>query len=91
MRTTVTLEHDVHRALRDEARQTGRSFKSVLNDFVRRGLAADARPAPRARFRVEAERGGLLPGIDPLKLNQLGDELQDEERIAQMRRDGMGE
>ncbi len=42
---------------------------------------------PRPRFRVRATRGGLRPGVDPLKLNRLNDELQDEELVAQMRRD----
>ena len=37
-----------------------------------RGMNAD----PRKRYVVEAHPGGFLPGIDPLKLNQLLDELE---------------
>jgi hypothetical protein len=76
MRTTVTLEADVARSLKDEAHRSNRSFKAVLNDAVRRGLTP-ARPGPKRRYRVKTHAARLAAGVDPLRLNQLADELED--------------
>ena len=77
MRTTLTIDDDVATALRDRARTTGQSFKAVVNDVMRNGLTVGEKPlAGRRRFQVVSARPGFLPGIDPLKLNQLVDELE---------------
>lgn len=77
MRTTVTRDADVARQLREEARRSGRSFKEVVNDALKRGLAAGAAPAPRpGRFRVRPKACGFQPGIDLRRLNQLVDEME---------------
>ena len=39
MRTTVTLDPDVDRMLKEEMRRSGTSFRETLNRAVRRGLA----------------------------------------------------
>lgn len=39
MRTTLTLDDDLFMALNERARATGRSFKEVVNEVLRRGLA----------------------------------------------------
>lgn len=77
VRTTLTIDDDLGQALREQARQSGRSFKGVVNDTLRRGLSAGEKPpAKRKPFRVRARRLGWAPGVDPLKLNQLVDELE---------------
>ena len=38
MRTTLTLDDDLFMALNERARSTGRTFKEVVNDALRRGL-----------------------------------------------------
>lgn len=38
MRTTLTLDDDLFMALNQRARATGRSFKEVVNEALRRGL-----------------------------------------------------
>lgn len=38
MRTTLTLDDDVFMALHERSRDSGRSFKEVVNDALRRGL-----------------------------------------------------
>lgn len=46
MRTTLTLDDDLAVALHERVRLTGRSFKDVVNEVVRQGLApAASRPA----------------------------------------------
>ena len=39
MRTTLTLDPDVHALLQDKAHRTGKPFKTTLNDAVRAGLS----------------------------------------------------
>jgi hypothetical protein len=75
-RTTVTLDSDVDRLLRDAMQKRRLNFKEALNQSLRRGLTEllgepDARP-----FVVDARPMGLRPGIDPARLNQLHDELE---------------
>ena len=43
MRTTLTLDDDLFMALHERARATGRSFKDVVNEVVRTGLAPKSR------------------------------------------------
>ena len=76
MRTTLTLDPDVAERLASEARRTGKSFKSLVNDAIRLGLGLTGRQPRAARFRVEPHALGLKPGIDPDRLNQLVDELE---------------
>ena len=75
MRTTLTLDDDLADALRQRAKLLDLPFKQVVNETLRRGLAPEARE-DRPVFRVRPLRGGFRPGIDPLKLNQLNDELE---------------
>ena len=75
-RTTVTLQADVARSLKNEARRSNRSFKAVLNDAIRRGLNLVS-PGPKPRYRVKPHKTQLALGVDPLEFNQLADELED--------------
>lgn len=78
MRTTITLEPDVAKLVEDAMHRERRSFKAVLNDALRRGLAP-GRPTPADKpFKVVPHRAELLPGWDPAGFNRLADELEDE-------------
>jgi hypothetical protein len=81
MRTTLTLEPDLAKKLKDLAHRRGQSFKQTLNEVVRRGLAAQEARPKKARYVVTPHRGGFRPGIDPRKLNQLADELEVEDFV----------
>ncbi len=77
MQTTLTLEPDVERMLRDRVKGGVPSLEQVINDALRRGLQANASNPERRPFQVEAwDLGGLRPGLDPIKLNQLVDEVE---------------
>jgi hypothetical protein len=77
MRTTLTLDDDLARELKERARRSGSSFKEVVNDAVRRGLSLGEKPPSKPEpFVVEPHEGGFRAGVDPLKLNQLLDELE---------------
>jgi len=76
MRTTVTLDRDAERLLRDAMHSRRKSFKATLNDAVRSALGAKTSPVKRPRFLVKARPLGLRPGIDPAGLNKLADDLE---------------
>jgi len=71
MRTTVTLDDDVERLLKDAIHRNRKSFKETLNSAIRRGLAADSVSAEP--FKVEAQAMDLKAGIDPLALSKESD------------------
>jgi len=80
MRTTLTIDDDLAGILQKRAAQPGQSFKQVVNDLLRSGLAANGEVAlQRPRVTVVGKPLGLRPGYDPDKLNQLVDELESEE------------
>ena len=83
MRTTLTIDDDIAKVLKERSRQSGDSFKVVTNEVLRQGLTSGAKPVPASeRFRVRAAARGFRPGIDPLKLNQLADELETERFVT---------
>ena len=79
MRTTLTLDDDIADSLRELAKLLDKPFKQVVNDALRRGLAPSIGEAPAPEYRVVPNRSGLTPGVDPMKLNQLNDQLQAED------------
>ena len=78
MRTTLTLEADVAERVRREQRRTGRPFKAVINEALRAGLGLRDKGAGRLPpYTVQPHScGAFRPGIDPLRLNQLYDEIE---------------
>ena len=78
VRTTLTLDDDLAEQLNKAARRSGRRFKDVVNDTLRRGLAMGAHPpsSDRDPFVVRPQASGFRAGIDPLRLNQLSDQME---------------
>ncbi len=88
MRTTVTLEKDVERMLRDAMHRSRKSFKQTLNDAVRAGLGGKTLKTKARRFVVEARSMGLRAGIDPAGFNRLADDLDVEAFMEKQARTG---
>jgi hypothetical protein len=82
MRTTVTLDPDVAAKLKQTARERGVSFKAVLNDAVRAGLAAG--PHPGKRFRMQTAPLGVRPGVNLDKALTLAGEMEDAETMRKL-------
>lgn len=78
MRTTITLEEDVAARLVALQRQTGQSFKDVINHTLRLGLEkhASKKPPPRKRFKVTARRLGVRPGLDYANIGALLEQIE---------------
>lgn len=83
MRTTVTLDPDVAAKLKDLAHRRQASFKETLNDVLRRGFSVPGSGKPAGKFVVKPHTGGFRPGIDPDKLNQLLDDLEADDFVAE--------
>ena len=86
MRTTLTIDDAIAKALKDLAHRSNRPFKEVVNEILRAGLSA--RRAPKAkRYRVKpVALGGVAPGIDLDKALALADALEDREIAAKIER-----
>lgn len=83
MRTTITLDPDVERLVKEAMHRRRVSFKQVINDALRVGLSpVTGAREPRAPYRVKPHKARLLPGIDRRGFNKLVDELEDQALIA---------
>ncbi len=80
MRTTLTIDDGIARELKARAHRTGQSFKSVVNDTLRRGLREDSIGEKTPIYRIKAESMGKpAPGVDLVKALALADGIEDEE------------
>jgi len=74
MRTTLTLDDDVAAKLRAEARRSGRPFREVVNEAIRRGLMNRRATPPAGPFKVMCrDLGRLRPGYN---LDNISDLLE---------------
>ncbi|MCS7055072.1 MAG: ribbon-helix-helix protein, CopG family [Thermoflexales bacterium] len=76
MRTTITLDDDVAARLIELQRQTGRSFKAIVNETLRLGLEQRARRQPRPRFKVVARPLGIRPGLNYANVGELIEQIE---------------
>ncbi|MDO8794535.1 MAG: CopG family transcriptional regulator [Vicinamibacterales bacterium] len=76
MRTTVTLDQDVERLLKEAMHRSRRSFKETLNHALRAALGRVPPQSDRPAFVLTARPLGLRAGIDPTSFNKLADELE---------------
>jgi len=91
MRTTIVFDSDVENSIRDLAKETGKSLRDVVNGLIRQAIKQRrekiSEPKP---FVVKSFPMGLSPGIDPLKFNQLADELDVEESPLRLKMEVKG-
>ena len=88
MRTTVTLDKDVERMLREKMHRARASFKKTLNDTLRTGLVAKSDRSKPSRFTLKARPMNARAGIDPAGFNKLADELEADAALEKMKRTG---
>lgn len=80
-RTTVTLDDDTERMIRERMRKRGVSFKQALNDSIRDGNTGQRPGVPATRARSMG-----APRVDLTKALQLAAEFEDAEQIAKLQR-----
>jgi hypothetical protein len=78
MRTTVTLDPDVERLIREAMKERAVSFKQALNDAARIGLSRKG-PVRARRFTQKAFRMGDGQEFRWDKALALADAIEDEE------------
>lgn len=74
VRTTLTLDDDVARLVREAVQRDRRSMKDVVNDALRRALKQTGQ---QPRYRMDVHHSALQPGLDLGRLNQLADDLDE--------------
>lgn len=80
MRTTLTLDEDIAARLQAESRRTGRPFKTVVNEYLRAGLARQQAAQAIRPFRVEpVHLGPPIPGRSYDRISTLLEETEGEE------------
>jgi hypothetical protein len=80
MRTTLSLDDDVAAKLKSEVKRSGRSFKEVVNEYLRLGFHAKKNHQDKKPFRVKTrDLGELRPG---LSLDNIGELLEQIEGSA---------
>lgn len=79
MRTTLTLDPDVHALLKKATHRSKRPFKQVLNDAVRAGLAAQPRHGDRF---VQPVFSMGRPRVDLTKALALAADFEDQQKLA---------
>ncbi|HJN50693.1 MAG: hypothetical protein QGI68_11325 [Pseudomonadales bacterium] len=84
MRTTLTLDDAVDRKLKKIAKQTGKTYKQVVNETLQRGLAKSTRPRRRYKLKTSS-LGEPDPSYDLTKSLQLADQLEDDEIVRKLK------
>ncbi len=79
MRTTLTIDDDLVRALREKAHRTGKPFKMVVNKAIRAGLEQMDKPRQIKPYKCKAYSLGYPPGADLDRALNLADHLESEE------------
>ncbi len=78
MRTTLTIDNDIAAQIEERRRRHGHSLKQVVNTLLREGLQSQQKTPKARKYRTKTYKLGMRPGFDPVKLNQLVDELETE-------------
>jgi hypothetical protein len=79
MRTTLTLDDRLAKALKALAHRTGKPFKQVVNETLQKGLVAEEIRKARPYHLKPVSLGGPLPGINIDKALRLSAALEDDE------------
>jgi hypothetical protein len=85
MRTTLTIDDHLARALKELGHRSGKSFKQVVNETLGAGLGATG-ASRRKPYRMKpVSLGGVVPGVNVDKALALAAAIEDQELAAKMR------
>ena len=84
MRTTISVDDHLLDGAKLRARERGQTLGQLIEDALRRELAAPATAAP-PEIPVVRGRGGLAPGIDPTSNRSLWEALDAGKDVSQLR------
>lgn len=83
MRTSVHITDSLLAEAKRKAAAEGRTLTSLIEEGLRIVVTAPSIEQKRTvrRPRISKARGGLLPGVDPIKLSSDADDLEEIERL----------
>lgn len=67
----MTLDDRLAAKLKCEAQRSGRSFKQVINETLRRGLTIREERGKQPPYRVRARAMGVRPGLNYDRISEL--------------------
>jgi plasmid stability protein len=70
-RTTLTIDEQLFRALKNRSAEEGRTLQAVTNDLLRQALAPG--PSKPYKLHLQGWRAAELPGVDLLDRDTLFD------------------
>lgn len=79
MRTTLTLDDDVVKTIKEEMRSgSGKSFKEAVNELIRLGRYSKQEHSARERklFKVNAKNLGVYPHLNYDDISALLEEIE---------------
>jgi hypothetical protein len=79
MRTTITIEDDLLRELRQKAHETGSPFKEVVNKALRAGLKSTGKKNASKPYKCKSFSLGYPPKADINRALDLAEHLESEE------------
>ena len=82
MRTTLTIDDGTAKKQKQLAHETGKTYKEVVNETLRRGLAVGERPEAGEPYRLKpVSLGEVAAGYNLDKALALAEWLDDEELV----------
>ena len=80
MRTTLTIDDRIAKALKDAAHRSGKSYKQVVNETLRAGLTTNRIMDETKPYRLKpVSMGDVTGGYNLTKALELAEHLEDEE------------
>ena len=80
MRTTLTIDDKIAKALKDAAYRSGKSYKQVVNETLRAGLSSNRIMDNAKPYRLKpVSMGEVSGGYNITKALKLAEYLEDEE------------
>ncbi|HUR41433.1 MAG TPA: DUF2191 domain-containing protein [Verrucomicrobiae bacterium] len=84
MRTTLDLNDTLLTQAKTRAAKENRTLTSIVEESLRLLLNGAGKPKKIPEIPVIRGTGGLMPGIDPVKIEAHFNALEDEERIGRI-------
>jgi hypothetical protein len=82
MRTTLSIDDDLAQSIENLRNRKNLSLREAINQLLRAGLEMTEKSPQHRPYEGPVFDTELRPGIDPMRMNQLADELEVEEHLS---------